>query len=515
MSTPDSANAHGLTRSERRIVVGVAMIVAATFTVSASFNYIMGPMLDDLGLTAEDASVALQLPNLAEILVVFSAGVLGDRLGQRRVITYSAVAFIVGSLLVSIGPSMPLISVGLLVGGVGASAITIVALGLLGARIEAPGARASAFAVFGAINPMVYLVMPVLAGIAVQHLTWRMVPMLWAVFGLLALVATRRLLPTNQVLVGAGEVATPLLAGVTVMVAVQWITWTNNLGIAAPPTLAALVVTILALSATAITYRRSQHPTLGLGVLRRGAMPALLIIVLLAPFANLWFYMVLSFQHVYGLGAVETAIAMVPAQLAGILGAVAARTLMARRGVTWAGTVLLVAVGVSLLLTLTLRPESPLWLPIIVVALFSAAAIATSIPLTNAVMNAANPEESGSASAFRGAAGSIGAALGVVLMGSVVFGAVRANMVDEMIATGRSPEAAAALVSELESASEAPDPSSPYPVPAQEQEYVKSAFSRSMLNGLYADGVAGAGIAFGSAGLFFVSRRRLRREPAG
>ncbi|MEI8082493.1 MAG: MFS transporter [Actinomycetes bacterium] len=513
--TSSPAKEGGLTRPERRIVIGVSIAVAATFTVMASFNYMLNPMLEDLGLTSEDAGFALQLPNLAAILVVFSAGVLGDRLGQRRVITFAAIAFIVGSVLVACAPAMPVITVGLLVEGVGASAITIVALGLLSSRIEEPGARASAFAAFGAVNPLVYLVIPLAAGIAVHYVTWRMVPLLWAVFGVLALAATRKLLPTNDVMMGTGELATPLLAGIAVMAGVQWISWTNNLGIANSQTLAALVVTLLALAATAITYRRAKQPSLALGVLRKGAMPVLLIIVLLAPFANLWFYMMLAFQHVYGLNAVETAVVMLPAQVTGVLGAVIARALLARKGVTWAGTILLIAVGISLLLTLTVRQGSPVWVPALVVALFSATAIATSVPLTNAVMDSAGPNESGSASAMRGAAGSIGAALGVVLMGSVVFGAVQANMVDEIAATGQPPQKAASMVAELEAASQAPNPASPYPIPAEEEEFLKDAFARSMLNGIYADGVVGAGIAFASAGLFFVSRRKQRQQPGG
>ncbi len=66
-----------------------------------SFNYVLTPMLSDLGLTQAQASVALSIPSIASLLIVFLAGRLGDSLGHRLVLTWMRVAFMVGISLLS------------------------------------------------------------------------------------------------------------------------------------------------------------------------------------------------------------------------------------------------------------------------------------------------------------------------------------------------------------------------------------------------------------------------------
>jgi MFS family permease len=108
-------------------------------SVTASFNYILTPMLADLNLTNDQVSTALAIPSIAAILVVFVAGLLGDRLGQRKILRIAVAFFVVGSLAIAVANGEMLLSVGLLLEGIGATVMSITALGLLGSRIEGEG----------------------------------------------------------------------------------------------------------------------------------------------------------------------------------------------------------------------------------------------------------------------------------------------------------------------------------------------------------------------------------------
>jgi predicted MFS family arabinose efflux permease len=454
-----------LSRSQRQMVIGVCLAVAGSATVSATVRYMLPPMLEDLDLTRAEAGLALEIPSVAAILVVFLAGVLGDRLGQRRVITFGALAFLGGSVVVAVAPSIVGVSIGLLGEGIGASTMSIVALGMLGSRLQSGRARAAAFAAYAAVNPIVHLTMPLAAGAAVDRVGWRFVPLVWIVVGLTIVFAARFLLPREGGTGGSGELLTPLLAGVGLAAGVVSISRMRSQGITAPAPLAFSFVAALALLACVLVYRRRRSPSLQVSVLRRGAFPILLIIVVLAPFANLWFYMMLVFEYVYDTTATATAALMVPAEVAGIVGAALAGRLIARKGVRLSGTVLLLATAVTLLLTLLVRPDSPIWVPALVVALFAGAAVAASIPVTNALMNAAPPDQSSGAAAFRGAASNIGNALGVALMGALVFGTMQQSFVAELTDAGVREDSAEWVMEYIEENSRSPDPAARYPIP--------------------------------------------------
>ena len=95
-------------------------------------------------------------------------------------------------------------------------------------------------------------------------------------------------------------------------------------------------------------------------------MYLLLIIVILMSFANLWFYMTVGLQYLYGLDALGTAVALLPAQTAAIFGAVITRWLLRKWGETVAGSVMLLGLAVSLLLSTLISTGSPMWVPVLV-----------------------------------------------------------------------------------------------------------------------------------------------------
>lgn len=501
-----------LTGEQRRVLAGVCIVVGAATTVPASYNYVVLPMLDGLGASETQGSLLRELPSIAGLLVIFLAGVLGHRWGERRFIIRCGILFTVGNVAVAVAPVMAVAVLGLVLESIGASGFIVVALALLSAQVSDDEARASAFSTYAMVGPIVYLVVPLLAGVLLDHSSWRLVAAVWALSGLIVLMASRKYLPSPGGPRDQRELLTPALAGVLMMLAVQTISAVNRDGLLSMGALVRLGLAVVAFAALSWGLRRAESPSLSLAALRQGGMFILLIVVILMSFANLWFYMTVGLQYVYGLNALQTAVALLPAQLAAILGAVITRSLLRKRGITITGSVMLLGLAVSLLLSALVNSGSPMWVPVLVTGLYAITSVGAGIPLTNAVMNLAPHGEEGSASAFRSAAGNIGGAVGVIVMSTIVFNAFSASLTSALASEGLNSEQSVQIAESVRDGVTSEQTAANYAVPVQQVEQIADDQRDAMVDGLRAHGLTGAAFTGACLVLFVWSRRRYAHE---
>lgn len=133
----------------------------------------------------------------------------------------------------------------------------------------------------------------------------------------------------------------------------------------------------VAAAALVWAFRRSDQPSISLAALRRGGMLILLVVVMVVPFVNLWFYLTVGYQYVFGISAARTAVIMIPAQIAGVLGAVVGRKLFQRRGITFTGVVLLLGLAVTLLASTLIVVDSSLWFTILILSGYAFCSVGT------------------------------------------------------------------------------------------------------------------------------------------
>ena len=505
----------GMSRVDRRLVVGVAITTAVATVSGATFNYIITPLTQDLDATERQISLLRQLPSIGALLVIFLAGAWGLRVGARRVIVGCALMTAVGYAIVSVAPVMAVASFGMLLGSIGKQGLFVLAFGLLAAKLSSDDDRATGFAILAAVTPFVYIVAPVIATLVLTNQSWRSVTLMWAVVGVLGAVAARRLLPPDDAadLLG-GEMWTPAVAGLGLAAVVQSINNGSYSGWSAPGTLVWLAVAALSFAVLWVLMTRLAHPTLDLTILKNGGVRLLLLVVALVPFTNMWYYATVGFQYVYGYDAVQSALVMVPAQIAGLVGAWLAGRWIQRRGIRFAGTAMMVVSAVSLFLSAATTTTEPTGIPLLVLCLYSAAVTGTGIPLTNAIMNLAPRGGEGDASALRGAAGSLGAALGVVLMSTVVFTAYESSLGASLTAAGQDPEQVSQIAETLEQGVSSEEIAAQMAVPLETVEAVDAEQEQAMVDGYRAHGLVGGVVALLSAGVFFLNRRGLTGDRA-
>ncbi len=510
--TRGSRSRGALSPTQFRVVVGVAVAAVMLLTLDASFNFVLNDMVRDFDATSSQTSLLRQAPSVAALLVIFLAGTLGVRLGERRVMLACTGLYVVGSLVVAVSPVLAVATLGLLLADIGRSVLIVVGLAFISSEVTDKSGRATAFAAFAAVLPITFLVMPIVAGVLLEYSTWRWVAVVWALGGVVGAIVLRRLLPTQRNRHSApGEMLTPALAGLVLAAIVQVITVLPDQGLTGRVWLT-LVIGIVSAVALVAAMRRLPRPSLSLAPLRNGGLVLLLVVLVLTMFANLWFYMTMGLQYIFGLDAMEVALVTVPAQAFSIIGSGLSGAFIKRRGIAIAGTVLLVVVAVALFATSLIQLGTPVWVCVLMLAVYSGAAVGASVALTNAVMDLAPEGEEGSASSYRGAALNLGTAIGVAGMTTIVLIAVSGSLQQQSVAAGIDPTVSAQVAADIRDGATAQDAASQYAVPVDEVEQITDMQTRAFLEGLRAHGLVGGVVTLVAAGMFFVVRRREERS---
>jgi hypothetical protein len=191
----------------------------------------------------------------------------------------------------------------------------------------------------------------------------------------------------------------------------------------------------------------------------------------------------------------QTAVIMVPAQVAAILGArYLAAPLMRHFGVTWTAAGLFAVLAVAMLGSLLVTADSPLWVPAVYVSVYNLLTVAASITVTSGVMSTAAEDDSGLVAAYRGSAVALGCVLGVVVMNAVVFGLSRLWLEADFQAQGLSTSEAQDQVHAIMTSATSPDVMSQYAVPLPSGVPIDDAMQDAIAAGLHVNGMLGSAL---------------------
>jgi DHA2 family multidrug resistance protein-like MFS transporter len=384
----------------------------------SSLEGILVPLQNDLVLSVDDINVLTLAVAAGSLLILFVAGSLVDRLGTRRILRAGACAAVVGAIIVSVAPALPWILAGRVVGGIGATAMSVAALALLNEQLKNERERAYVFGLFAAFTGVVFTISPVLSSLIAERLTWRLVPLLWIAFAAGAALLLPRL---EHVTGGRREMLTPLAAGVTLS-GLSLAALVAKDSLVASAALLAVVVAAALIAVLRWRWLRGRDRTPGLDVSvfsAPGAKPLMGAMLTVAA-VNLFFYGSLFLQYRLGLSPAQTALILVIPQAAGILGGLAGGWVSARIGSTRT-TAIAFAIGCAAALSFVAVQEPTTWSIVIQLAFFAAPAGCVTGTLTKAFLDCADPAASGAAASWRQGAWNLGATLGGAATGAIVL----------------------------------------------------------------------------------------------
>jgi EmrB/QacA subfamily drug resistance transporter len=414
------------------LLIGMFMALLDTTIVNVALPTIK------ISLNASESTLSWIISGyaLAYGLALIPAGRLGDRFGHKWVFFSGLALFTVASLACGLAQDSTQLIVARVVqglaGGIFFPAVTAFIQLLFPGRV-----RGKAFAIMGAVIGFSTALGPIVGGLIIQAIGekegWRYVFDVNVPIGVIALVAAAIILPKGEgrakaggvdwlglLLISAGLIAilVPLIEGQQD----GWPLWTY-LSIVGGLVLLALF------SLWEVLYsRRGRSPLVPPHLFSHAAFTGgtILALVYFAAFTSIFFTISILWQSGLGHTALESGLVSIPFAIGSIVGASQSNRLAARLGrtVLVIGTAMVTVGLAALWVIMAMVPSTDLtnWdllVPLLVAGIGSGMFIA---PNAQFIVATVDPQEAGAASGVIGTMQRVGSAIGIAVIGSVLFG---------------------------------------------------------------------------------------------
>ena len=413
--------------------------VLATMTVCLLVvimgNTILNVALPSVQRALDATQGELQWAVDAYILVfaglLFSWGVVGDRIGRRRTLVLGLTVFAVGSVLAAFSSS-PLELIGWrAVMGVGGAAVQPTTLAVI-TNVFPPAERGRAIGVWASTAGLAVAGGPLASGAVLEHFWWGAVFLVGVPVAVLGIAGTLAVVPESRD-PAPGRLDVPgVLLSIVALVGLVYgiIRGGSGHGWTTPGVLVPLLGGLVLLALFVELQRRSSHPALDVSLFRNRAFSAAAAALGLNFFALMGatFYLVYYLQGARGYTPLQSGAALIPVAIAMALTAPRTSGLVERFGAK------AVCAGGFFLITLSflgfqlLDLESPVWLLLLVLSVQGAGMGAVMAPATESIMSVVPREKAGAGAAVNNSVRQVGGALGVAILGSVLAGAYAANL---------------------------------------------------------------------------------------
>lgn len=412
--------------AQQRLVVVIAILASfVSFLDGSVVNVALPAISRELGggLTTQQWVVDAYLVTLSALMLL--AGSVSDAFGRILVMRWGLVGFGVSSLVIAAAPDPALLVAARAVQGAAGAFLVPSSLALITTAIRPP-LQARAIGVWTAWTTAAMIAGPLLGGLFVDLLSWRLVFLInvlpiGATLWLLTRLDARdvRRAGVRVDLVGGALCALGLGAGVFALIEQPRLGWSS------PAITVPLVLGAVLFAAFLLRQRRVRDPILPLELfaVRNFSAGNIATLFIYAALALNGFVVGVYLQQGAGLPATLAGLASLPVTILMILLSARAGTLAGRwgtRGFMTAGP-LVMAVGAALLVTVRddfdyIRQVLPS-----MVVLGTGLALTVS-PLTATVLGAIDSERSGIASAVNNAVSRVAGLIVIALLATIVGG---------------------------------------------------------------------------------------------
>ncbi|MDU0367250.1 DHA2 family efflux MFS transporter permease subunit [Microbacterium sp. KSW4-17] len=425
-------------------LVFISIAVSLIIVDSTIVNVAVPSIVEELKISSTEVQWVQEAYTLvfASLLLVF--GSLADRFGRRRLMLLGVVVFAVASIAAALAPTGGLLILARLIQGVGGSMILPTTLSIINATFRGRE-RGIAFAVWGSTIGGMAAVGPLLGGWLTTAFSWRWafginIPLgLLIVIGVLFTVAESRSDRVERI-DGVGALLSvltmaPLVFGLIEGRTYGWWTldsaptigdWTWPLALSPVPLAFGLaLVALAAFIAWGLRRQRRGEPTLlafglfRIASFRNGNIAAAVVslgefgIILALP---LWL------QFVVGFDALQTGLLLLSLAIGSFVASGIAGALSGRVAPVWIVRGGLLAEIISVAgVAFTIGPDAT-WGPLIpFLFVYGVGVGLATAQLTGVVLAEVPPSASGQASGTQSTSRQLGAALGVAVLGTVLF----------------------------------------------------------------------------------------------
>lgn len=413
------------------LVFSLLVVVLDNSILNVAMKTIASPAPTGLGASQSELEWAIDAYTLAFAGLLFTAGVLGDRLGRKRVLLGGMVVFGIGSVLAAFsGSPGELIAFRTLMGLGGAFVLpaTLAIIVNVFERDEQP----RAIGIWAGAVGLAIAIGPITGGLLLEHFWWGSVFLVNVPIILVALTGMTLVVPDSKD-PAPGRIDPPgVLLSITGLVLIVYgvVRGGQRADFGAPEVWGTIVGGAVVLALFVRYERRSRHPALDVRWFRNPRFSASVAVIGLVFFAlmGVTFFMVFYIQSVRGLSPLDSGLLLLPLAIAQLIFAPRSRLVVNRFGARAVCTVAMVGVAVAFAGFLLLDESSPLWILEVLFFLMGSAMAHVMPPATTSIMQSLPPEKAGAGSSVNNTFRQVGGALGVAVLGSLLSSVYRGQV---------------------------------------------------------------------------------------
>ncbi|POX40591.1 MFS transporter [Streptomyces sp. Ru73] len=405
------------------LMLSLLIVVLDNSILNVAMKTIATPAPTGLGASQSQLEWAINSYTLVFAGLLFTAGLLGDRLGRKKVLLTGLVIFGLGSVLAAVSASPGQLITFRAVMGLGGALVMPATLAIL-MNVFERDEQPKAIGIWAGGVGLAIAIGPIAGGLLLDHFWWGSVFLVNVPIVLIALTAMMILVPDSRdPRPGRLDPVGVLLSVVGLVLLVYGIIKGGQLAdFTDPQVLGTVLGGLLVLTGFVLYEKRIDHPSIDIGYFRKPAFSAAVAAIALVFFAlmGVTFFMVFYIQSVRGFTPLQAGLLLLPLAAAQMIFAPRARHVVDRFGARAVCTVgmLLVAATMSGFLTLDIR--TPIWVLEVLFFVQGTGMAHIMPPVTVSIMQSLPREKAGSGSALNNTFRQVGGTLGVAVLGSLL-----------------------------------------------------------------------------------------------
>ena len=416
----------------RWAILGVLVVCLLVVILDNTIlNVALKTIQQDLAASQSQMQWAVDSYSLVFAGLLIPFGVLGDRLGRKRLLVGGLLLFGAMSAVTAFAqnPTQLIIFRGLM--GIGAAAVQPQTLSIIQNVFE-PEERGKAIGIWAGAAGLGIAIGPLAGGALLKYFWWGSVFLVnvpLVVVGVLAIILVvpdskdprpGHLDPTGIVLsmIGLGVLVYGIIEGGN---SNEWLRW-NSLG--------AIVLGVVLMTVFVVLERRSSHPTIDMTLFKNRQFASGGLVIALAFFAlqGATFYLAYFLQAIRGYTALAAGVALIAVAAGQMIGAPLSNRFSARFGTRMVTGTGLLLVTISMAGYGFAKESTPQWMIEVLMFLLGFGLGITMAPATTAIMSAVPREKAGAGSAVNNTVRQVAGALGVAVLGSILAVVFRGHL---------------------------------------------------------------------------------------
>ncbi|MEU1688077.1 MFS transporter [Micromonospora sp. NPDC005707] len=408
------------------LVISLLVVVLDNTILNVALRTLADPV-HGLGASQGELEWAINSYTLVFAGLLFTFGVLGDRLGRKRFLMVGLALFGLASLLSAYAhdPGQLIATRALM--GVGGAAIMPVTLSII-SNVFDPRERAKAIGVWAGAVGLAVAIGPVLGGALLEHYWWGSVFLINVPVVVLGVVLVATLVPESRdPRPGRVDLLGVLLSVVGLVALTYGIIDGGEHGFDRAQVWLAVLGGLAVLGWFVAHELRSDHPSLDVRLFRvpRFAAPVALVGLVFFAAMGVMFFGAFYLQLVRGYSPLESGLLFLPFAAAQLIFAPRSAAMVRRYGGRAVAGVGLLLTAAALGAFVLIDADTPIWI-FSALGFVQGAGMANIMPpATESIMSALPREKAGVGSAVSNTVRQVAGALGVAVLGSVLSAVYR------------------------------------------------------------------------------------------